>query len=225
MPFQLGFRRNGSDRATRMRHDLTSDRVRAYSHRDGSPFGDQKGTQCERNIALCCGCPRNCKRRVFCHMSTGISGPGKAMEGNDPRARRPAVSRGHTRALSVGVYWRQANQSSFVGCAGHQVRGDVPQSVLPEVSRCSPICLPIGAAIAASCVLLRSSRFPLLPTSPRWRKMRLRRHHLLHRLRPKRRFQLQLKRHHQPPLKLRHQARPKQRRPPQRLLRRSPNRR
>jgi outer membrane cobalamin receptor len=35
-------------------------------------------------------------------MSTGLSGPGKAAEGRDPRARRPAVNRGHARALPAG---------------------------------------------------------------------------------------------------------------------------
>ena len=48
------------------------------------------------------GCPRNCKRRIFRHHATGLSGPGKATEGGDPRARRPAVSRGHTRACRPG---------------------------------------------------------------------------------------------------------------------------
>ena len=50
----------------------------------------------------CRGCPRNCKRRIFRHHATGLSGPGKAAEGSDPRARRPAVSRGHTRACRPG---------------------------------------------------------------------------------------------------------------------------
>ncbi len=50
----------------------------------------------------CRGCPRNCKRRIFRHRATGLSGPGKAAEGSDPRARRPAVSRGHTRACRPG---------------------------------------------------------------------------------------------------------------------------
>jgi hypothetical protein len=31
------------------------------------------------------------------------------------------------------VYWRKANQTSVAGWAGHQIRGDVPQGVLPEV--------------------------------------------------------------------------------------------
>ena len=35
-------------------------------------------------------------------MPLGFSGPGKAAEGSDPRARRPAVSRGHTRARRSG---------------------------------------------------------------------------------------------------------------------------
>ncbi len=48
------------------------------------------------------GCSRNCKRRIFRHHATGLSGPGKAAEGSDPRARRPAVSRGHTRACRPG---------------------------------------------------------------------------------------------------------------------------
>jgi hypothetical protein len=69
---------------------------------DGSPDWDQKGTQCGRAIAQRCGCPRNCKRRIFRHRATGISGPGKAAEGDDPRARRPAVSSGHARARRSG---------------------------------------------------------------------------------------------------------------------------
>src|SRR5436190_12312845 len=35
-------------------------------------------------------------------MPLGILGPGKATKGNDPRARRPAVSRGHTRRCRSG---------------------------------------------------------------------------------------------------------------------------
>src|SRR3954452_21502728 len=34
--------------------------------------------------------------------ATGNLGPGKATKGNDPRARRPAVSRGHTRRCRSG---------------------------------------------------------------------------------------------------------------------------
>ena len=50
----------------------------------------------------CRGCPRNCKRRILRHHATGLSGPGKATKGGDPRARRPAVSSGHARACRSG---------------------------------------------------------------------------------------------------------------------------
>jgi len=47
---------------------------------DGSPLGIKR-ERSAGEIAQRCGCPRNCKRRIFRHMSTGISGPGKAAEG------------------------------------------------------------------------------------------------------------------------------------------------
>jgi len=42
--------------------------------------------------------------------ATGDLGPGKAAKGNDPRARRPVVSRGHTwrcRSGSTGISSRR----------------------------------------------------------------------------------------------------------------------
>ena len=41
------------------------------------PVGDQKGTQYGRDTAQFCGCPRNCKRRIFSHIATGTSAPGR----------------------------------------------------------------------------------------------------------------------------------------------------
>jgi hypothetical protein len=70
-----------------------------------------------------------------------------------------------------GCNWRWANQSSSSGWAGHQVRGDVPQGVLPEVSRCFPMRLLPGAAAAASLSLSCRSHFmPFRPPLPRSRR-------------------------------------------------------
>ena len=100
------------------------------------------------------GCPRNCKRRIFRHRSTGLSGPGKATAGTDPRARRPAVSSGHTRARPIGVCRRKETNHPVRMCGDTQVRGDVPQGVLPEVYPCIPISASCRAACAAAAVLL-----------------------------------------------------------------------
>jgi len=57
-------------------------------------------------------------------MATGILGPGKATKGYDPQARRPAVSRGHTRRCRSGCA-----DISLMGCGKHRwdlVRCDVP---------------------------------------------------------------------------------------------------
>ena len=55
---------------------------------------------CDRQ---CRGCPRNCKRRADDHKyHWGSIDPGKVVEGDDPRARKPAASHGHARARRAG---------------------------------------------------------------------------------------------------------------------------
>ena len=66
---------------------------------------------------------------VNCHW---VLGPGKATADSDPRARRPAVSRGHTRAYRSGCIGRCL--ICLKRAARDFVRGDVPQ-LSPEVSR------------------------------------------------------------------------------------------
>src|SRR6478736_1561824 len=111
---------------------LTCSFRRPYAHGRRFPSGinRERGEASDRRSR---GCPRNCKRRIFRHHATGLSGPGKATEGGDPRARRPAVSRGHTRACRSGctdssrasAYGRTAGETSFaVTC----------HNVAPEVS-------------------------------------------------------------------------------------------
>ena len=57
--------------------------------------------RCEIARFLIRGCPRNCKRRAEAENHWDV--PGKAAtQGDDPRARRPAVSRGHARARWAG---------------------------------------------------------------------------------------------------------------------------
>ena len=66
------------------------------------PTWGSKGNAVTASNCPCRGCPRNCKRRILRHHATGLSGPGKATKGGDPRARRPAVSSGHARACRSG---------------------------------------------------------------------------------------------------------------------------
>jgi len=52
----------------------------------------------------CRGCPRNCKRRADDHLiPLGSVDPGKVVEGNDPRARKPAASHGLHARVGRGV--------------------------------------------------------------------------------------------------------------------------
>jgi hypothetical protein len=64
----------------------------------------RKGIKRERGActpAQCRGCPRNCKRRASDLIATGsLRASGKVVDGDDPRARRPAtagVTRGRSR--------------------------------------------------------------------------------------------------------------------------------
>jgi len=61
--------------------DLTGVEFFTYVSSDGSPLGIKRERGAGEMKALRRGCPRNCKRRIFRHMSTGISGPGKATAG------------------------------------------------------------------------------------------------------------------------------------------------
>jgi hypothetical protein len=115
------------------------------------PPGDQKGTQCGRDIAQLCGCPRNCERRIFRHTSTGISVPGRRRQvttrksGDLPSAvvTREHVGRG---VLAVDEpivprLWTCGETSFAVTCHRRATRG---------VSSCVSEPPLRGAATAAS---------------------------------------------------------------------------
>lgn len=53
--------------------------------------GNEKGTTERLKLNPCCGCPRNCDRRVRCPLPLALAG--KAASNADPRARRPATRR------------------------------------------------------------------------------------------------------------------------------------
>src|SRR5258707_10739548 len=82
--------------------------------------------------------------------ATGNLGPGKATQGIDPRARRPAVSRGHTRRCRSG-----STDISFtevrIAPRWDLVRCDVPQRHT-EVEPCLPSSQP-QSGDAAICLL------------------------------------------------------------------------
>jgi hypothetical protein len=82
---------------------LDGDRRVGNDRLDGSLRGSKGNTVKPPSFwswGRCRGCPRNCKRRAArqpCHWATG-----KAAQGKDPRARRPAIGRGHVRTHWAG---------------------------------------------------------------------------------------------------------------------------
>src|SRR3954466_11908253 len=70
--------------------------------------------------------------------ATGNLGPGKATQGSDPRARRPAVSRGHTRRCRSGSTDIRLHRKAYEPEDGTLVRGDVPLTSLRGPRPCIP---------------------------------------------------------------------------------------
>ena len=108
----------------------------------------------------CRGCPRNCKRRILRHHATGLSGPGKAAEGGDPRARRPAVSRGHARACRSGCTDSSRTNRPY-GTAGETSFAVTHHlSCHPRSLPCVPLCFLRRRAalprLLRSCCVVRS---------------------------------------------------------------------
>ena len=100
----------------------------------------RKGIKRERGActpAQCRGCPRNCKRRASDLIATGsLRASGKVVDGDDPRARRPATAGSHARAQQAGcpdVAGPVAPSRSAVGAKRRQFA--VTES-LPRVFSC-----------------------------------------------------------------------------------------
>src|SRR5882762_2692760 len=84
-----------------------------HNFRRFPPWGS-KGNAVRGNLPNAAAAPATVSGEFFvkCHWE---SRPGKATKGNDPRARRPAVSRGHTRRCRSG-----STDISFTrGCVKH----------------------------------------------------------------------------------------------------------
>jgi hypothetical protein len=68
------------------------------------PARANQGNAVRLFVRQCRGCPRNCKRRADDHLiPLGSVDPGKVVEGNDPRARKPAASHGLHARVGRGV--------------------------------------------------------------------------------------------------------------------------
>ena len=92
-------------------------------------------------------------------MPLGILGPGKATKGNDPQARRPAVSRGHTRRCRSGST-TLASPELLQHNGGPCVRCDVP---LTSYRGPNHVLHPQGRTARRTCLLASSFLAPLFP--------------------------------------------------------------
>ena len=145
-----------------------------------SPSGDEKGMRCGDVVPNAVAAPATVSGESFVR-SHWVLGPGKAMQGTDPRARRPAVSRGHTRRCRSGSTDIRLHRKAYQPEDGTLVRGDVPLTSHRGPRPCLPSVLYDHAAFCwrpplshllspSTCQLLWRSR----PASRclRWRSRR-----------------------------------------------------
>jgi hypothetical protein len=127
-----------------------------YGHRDGAPSGIKRERSAGERVPNAAAAPATVSGESSGNSPLGLF-PGKATEGGDPQVRRPAVSRGHTRARRSGSTGDTRPNRPFFGCAGRLIRGDVPQACH---SRCRPwLFSPQRRAVApcsAPCLTLHA---------------------------------------------------------------------